>query len=187
MAHTQKPDFIFWRNGWVHLNQWGGGSFQSTTGRWAVHISLQGLYCLCKPLFCSHVTLTGYPLHSLVSPSIHRPCVTVCHHISNAFYLRPTTAFSENSHSFLLSAQNQFSYMAGHQFMTKAATWQHWRPDLRDVRWRDSICGEWFRPATLRYEIKTSIKIYNRYSLQGHKVPSQICSLHLYSSTFWSQ
>jgi len=44
-----------------------GASVQSTTGRRAVHISLQGLYCSCKPVFCSHMRLTGYPLHSLVS------------------------------------------------------------------------------------------------------------------------
>ena len=64
-----------------------GASVQSTTGRRAVHISLQGLYCSCKPVVCSHVTLTGYPLHSLVSPSLLLRCVTVCHHISNAVYL----------------------------------------------------------------------------------------------------
>jgi len=63
-----------------------GASVQSTTGRRAVHISLQGLYCSCKPVFCSHVTLTGYPLHSLVSPSLLLPCVTVCHHISTGLY-----------------------------------------------------------------------------------------------------
>jgi hypothetical protein len=60
----------------------GGASVQSTTGRRAVHISLQGLYCSCKSVFCSHVTLTGYPLRSLVSPSLLLPCVSVCHHIS---------------------------------------------------------------------------------------------------------
>ena len=59
-----------------------GASVQSTTGRWAVHISLQGLYCSCKPVFCSHLTLTGYPLHGLVSPSLLLPCVTMCHHMS---------------------------------------------------------------------------------------------------------
>ena len=64
-----------------------GASVQSTTGRRAVHISLQGLYCSCKPLFCSHVTLTGYPLHSLVSPSLLLPCLTMCHHISTGLYL----------------------------------------------------------------------------------------------------
>jgi len=50
-----------------------GASVQSTTESQAVRISLQGLYCSCKPVFCSHVTLTGYPLHSLVSPSLLLP------------------------------------------------------------------------------------------------------------------
>jgi hypothetical protein len=59
-----------------------GASIQSTTGRRAVHINLQGLHCSCKPVFCSHVTFTGYPFHFLVSPSLLLPCVTVCHHIS---------------------------------------------------------------------------------------------------------
>jgi hypothetical protein len=63
-----------------------GPSVQSTTGRRAVRISLQDLYCSCKPVFCSHVTLTGYPLHSLVSPSLLLPCFSVCHHISKAVY-----------------------------------------------------------------------------------------------------
>jgi hypothetical protein len=36
-----------------------GASVQPTTGRRAVHISLRGLYCSCKPVFCSHVTLHG--------------------------------------------------------------------------------------------------------------------------------
>ena len=63
-----------------------GASVLSTTGRRAVHISLQGLYCSCRPVFCSHVTLTGYPLHFLVSPSLLHPCVTVCHHISAGLY-----------------------------------------------------------------------------------------------------
>jgi hypothetical protein len=45
-----------------------GASVQSNTGWRAVHISLQGLYCSCKLVFCSHVTLTGYPLHSRFFP-----------------------------------------------------------------------------------------------------------------------
>ena len=77
-----------------------GASVQSTTGRRAVHINLQGLYCSCKPVFCSHVTLTGYPLHSLVSPSLFHPCVTVCHHISAALYrLLPSSRLYEVNYS----------------------------------------------------------------------------------------
>jgi len=38
MAHTQKPDFVFRRNGRVHLNR-EGASIQSTTGSRGVRIS----------------------------------------------------------------------------------------------------------------------------------------------------
>ena len=34
----------------------------------------------------------------------------------------PSPALHENSHSFLVAAQNQFNYMTGHQFVTKPAT-----------------------------------------------------------------
>ena len=68
-----------------------GTSVQSTTGRRAV----QGLYCSCKPVFCSHMTLTGYPLHSLVSPSLLLPCITMCHHISNAVFCGLSTAVTD--------------------------------------------------------------------------------------------
>jgi hypothetical protein len=66
-------------------------SVQSTTGRQAVHISLQGLYCSCKPVFCSPAKLTGYPLHSFVSPSLSLPCAIVCRHISTGLYLEMVT------------------------------------------------------------------------------------------------
>ena len=71
---------------WTSPFQSAGVSVRSTTGRRAMHISLQGLYCSCKPLFCDHVTITGYPLHSPVSPSLLYPCVTVCHHIPTGLY-----------------------------------------------------------------------------------------------------
>ena len=38
MAHAQKPDFVFWRNGQVHLNR-RGASVQSSTGSRGVRIS----------------------------------------------------------------------------------------------------------------------------------------------------
>jgi hypothetical protein len=77
-----------------------GELVHSTTGRRAVHISLQGLYCSCKPVFCSYVTLTGYQLHSPVSPSLLLRCVNVCHHISNAVYsthLHTNNTIKQNS------------------------------------------------------------------------------------------
>ena len=77
-AHAQKPDFVFRRNGRVHLNR-RGASVQSTTGSRDVRISGSNAG---YTVFRGSVKSTGYPLHSPVSPSLPLPCVTVCHHIS---------------------------------------------------------------------------------------------------------
>ena len=69
MAHAQKPDFVFRRNGRVHLNRGEGGLVHSTTGRRGVRIS------------GSNVRFTIFR-SSPVSLSLPFPCVTVCHHIS---------------------------------------------------------------------------------------------------------
>jgi len=81
MAHAQKPDFVFRRNG-VHLNR-RGTSVQSTTGSRGVRISGSNAGYI---MFRGSVKGTGYPLHSPVSPSLPLPCVTVCHHISAGVY-----------------------------------------------------------------------------------------------------
>ena len=83
MAHAQKPDFVFRRNGRVHLNR-RGASVQSTTGSRGVRISGSNAG---YTMFRGSVKGTGYPLHSPVSPSVPLPCVTVCHHISTGVYL----------------------------------------------------------------------------------------------------
>jgi len=82
MAHAQKPDLVFRRNGWVHLNR-RGASIQSTSGSRGERIrdSNAGY-----TTFRGSVKSTGYPLHSPVSPSLPLPCVIVCHHFSNALY-----------------------------------------------------------------------------------------------------
>jgi hypothetical protein len=82
MAHAQKPDFVFRRNGRVHLNR-QGASVQSTTGSQGVCISGNNAG---YTMFWGSVTGTGYPLHSPVSPSIPFPCITVCHHVSTGLY-----------------------------------------------------------------------------------------------------
>jgi len=99
MAHAQIQDFVLMRLKCDDTHsetrfclsaqrtspfKSAGKSFHSTTGRRAIDFSLQGFYCSCKPVFCSHVTLTGYAIHSPVSPSLLLRCVTVRHHISNA-------------------------------------------------------------------------------------------------------
>ena len=82
MAHAQKPDFVFRRNGRVHLNR-RGASVQSTTGSRRVRISRSNAG---YTMFRGSVKGTGYPLHSPVSPSLPLLCVTVCRHISTGVY-----------------------------------------------------------------------------------------------------
>ena len=82
MAHAQKPDFVFRRNGRVHLNR-PGGSVQSTTGSRCVRINGSNAG---YTMFRGSVKGTGYPLHSPVSPSLPLPCVTMRHHISTGLY-----------------------------------------------------------------------------------------------------
>jgi len=58
-----------------------GASVQSTTGSRGVRISGSNAG---YTKFRGSVNGTGYPLQSPVSPSLPLPCVTVCHHVSNA-------------------------------------------------------------------------------------------------------
>ena len=62
-----------------------GASVQSTTGSRGVRISGTNAG---YTMFRGSVKSTGYPLHSSVTPSLHLPCVIVCHHISTGFYQR---------------------------------------------------------------------------------------------------
>jgi len=82
MAHAQKPYFVFWRNGRVHLNRRGRQSSRLLASR-GVHISGSNAG---YTMFRGSVKGTGYPLHSPVSPSLPHPCVIVCHHISTGLY-----------------------------------------------------------------------------------------------------
>jgi len=82
MAHAQKQDFVFRRNGRVHLNR-RRASVQSTTGSRCVRISDNNAG---YTMFLGSVKSTGYPLHSPVSPSLPLCSVTVCHHISTGLY-----------------------------------------------------------------------------------------------------
>jgi len=82
MAHTQKPDFVFWQKGRVRLNR-QGVSVQSTTGSRGVHVSGSNAG---YTMFWGSVNSTGYPLHPPVSPSLPLLYITICHHISTRLY-----------------------------------------------------------------------------------------------------
>jgi len=93
MAHAQKPDFVFRRNGRVQLN-WRGASVQSTTGSRGVRSSGSNAG---YTTFRGSVKSTGYPLHSPVSPSLPLPCITACHHISAGLYLSNDDIYNRSS------------------------------------------------------------------------------------------
>jgi len=82
MAHAQKPDFVFRRNGRVRLNR-PGASVLSTTGSLGVRIRGGNAW---YTMFRGSVKSTGYPLHSPASPSLPLSCVTLCHYISTEQY-----------------------------------------------------------------------------------------------------
>ena len=102
MAHAQKPDLVFQRNGLVHLNR-RGASVQSTTGSRGVRISGSNAG---YSMFRGSVKGTGYPLHSPVSPTVPLPFVTVCHHISTGLYFltdyKRTSPFKSTGRQFSL-------------------------------------------------------------------------------------
>jgi len=81
MAHVQKPDFVFRRNGRVHLN-WRRHQFSQLL---AAEVSISGGnagYTMIR----GSVRGTGYPIHSPVSPSLPLPA-SPC---ANTFQLEST-------------------------------------------------------------------------------------------------
>ena len=80
MAHAQKPDFVFRRNGRVHLNRRGR---QSTTGSRVVGISGSNVG---YNMFRGSAKGSGYTIHSPLNHSLPLPCVTVCHRVLTGLY-----------------------------------------------------------------------------------------------------
>jgi len=91
MAHAQKPDFVFRLNGRVHLNPGVGGGGGGSVDYWKASCADRPAAFVLHMQACVLQWCDSYwfPLHSIVSPSLLPPCVTVCHHISNAVYHRP--------------------------------------------------------------------------------------------------
>jgi len=80
MAHAQKPDLVFRRNGRVHLNR------QGRQFRCLLAAELCGLAVVMLDTPCSEVVWRVLATHPPVSPSLPLPCVIVCHHISTGPY-----------------------------------------------------------------------------------------------------
>ena len=83
MAHAQKPDLVFQRNGRVHLYR-RGCQFSRLL---AAEVCASAVIMLDRP-FPIQCTTAGYPLHSPFPPSLPHPCVSVCHHIPFLLYIK---------------------------------------------------------------------------------------------------
>jgi len=105
MAHSQKSEIVFRRNGRVHL----------TTGSRGVRISGSNARCT---MFWGSVKDTGYSLLSPVSPSLLLPCVTVCHHISTGVYQ-------------IWTALNAWHYRLSIDIPVIFLVWRTWEPKTK--------------------------------------------------------
>ena len=78
MAHAQKPDFLFRRNGRVYLNRRG----RQFSRLLAAEVCASAVVMLDTP--CSEVVWRVLATHSIrqFPTLLPLPCVTVCHHIS---------------------------------------------------------------------------------------------------------
>ena len=85
MAHAQKPEFVFPRNGRVHLNRWGR-QFSRLLAVEECGSVVVMVVMLDRTRSEVKWNCTGYPLHSPVSPSLPLSCVTVCHQVPNELY-----------------------------------------------------------------------------------------------------
>jgi hypothetical protein len=82
MAHVQKPDFVFCRDGQVHLNRRGRqfSRLPAAEARASAEVMLD------TP--CSEIVWRVLATHSIrqFPPSLPLWCITVCHHISTGVY-----------------------------------------------------------------------------------------------------
>ena len=72
MAHAQKPDFVFRRNGRVHLNRRGRQFNRLLAAEVCASALIVGSNA-GYTVFRGSVKSSGYPLHSPVSPSVPQP------------------------------------------------------------------------------------------------------------------
>jgi len=88
VAHAQKPDVVFQRNGRVHFYR-RGCQFSRLL---AAEVCASAVVMLNRPCPIQGKA-AGYPLHSPFSPSLLHPCVFVCHQIPFLLY-HPLSCYS---------------------------------------------------------------------------------------------
>jgi len=83
MAHAQKPDLVFQRNGRVHLYRRGCQFSQLL----AAEVSASAGVMLDRP-YPIRCTTAGYPLHSPFSPSLLHPFVSALLQLTQKYFNR---------------------------------------------------------------------------------------------------
>jgi hypothetical protein len=95
MAHAQKPDFVFRRNGRVHLNRRG----RQFSRLLAAEVCASAVVMLDIP--CSEVVWRVLATYSTRQFSLHfpsaSPCATVRHHISTGLYIGSCNPFEAHA------------------------------------------------------------------------------------------
>jgi len=112
MAHVQKPDFVFRRNGRIRLNR-RGHQFSRLL---AAEVCASAVVMLDTT--CSEVVCRVLATHSTrqVPPLLPLPFVNVCHHISTGVYrsaskcLEPLNQWQRNPGRFESSSHLNFSF-----------------------------------------------------------------------------
>ena len=103
MAHAQKPDFIFCRNGWVHLNQ------QSTADNRGVRISISNAgYTTFRGsvrVLATH-SISQFPLHF---PSHASPCA-IRFQMHSTYLLNNTVSYQRRLLPCALTIVSQFMF-----------------------------------------------------------------------------
>ena len=134
LAHAQKPDFVFRRNGRVHLNQRG----RQFSRLLAADVCASAVVMLDTP--CSEVVWRVLATYSIRQFSLHSPpplCVTVCHHVSTGLYEgRP-----RNCNGFTAFGKHVITRLKVHKTLNT-------QEPQTDRRWTALVIGKlqnWFR------------------------------------------
>jgi len=102
MAHAQKPDLVFRRNGRIHWNQRG----RHFSRLLAAEVCTSAVVMLDTP--CSEVVWEYWLPNPFASfPSLPLPCVTVFHQVSNALYqTRRCDTVEDSNRQYIVHVKN---------------------------------------------------------------------------------
>jgi hypothetical protein len=152
--YSQQPDFVFRRNGRVHLNR-RGGSVQSTTGSRGVRISGSNVR---YTMFRGSVKSTGYLLHSPVSPSVPLPASPCAPSHFNWSLTRNVKRCVLEIPCGLLSPGTRATFLTG---------WVCWRLLLQ---YFDDVSKNRFCPKNFIFLIRFPIKFLSKIPVQVLRV-----------------